>query len=690
MIAKTRLRALIAAFGVATLTIVVAGPGAAQTQIKPGFNLFSPQQDQEIGRQSADAAEKQLPILNDQSIVAYVGKIGKRLAAVAPGAKYPYQFKVVNVSDINAFALPGGYLYVNRGLIEAAKNEGQLAGVMAHEMAHVALRHGTSQASKAYLGQAGLGLLGGLIGKDDHSSDQTIAAVGGFGLNALFLKYSRAAEEQADVTGAQMMAAAGYDPADMVDFFNLLADEQGRNPSKVEQFFSDHPAPANRAARINEEIALLKVKPTKPVGGFTDVKSELAAMRPAVSMQQLAQGQTAPATAPRSASTDRSVPEIKVAGTSTEFRVFAQRDGFFRIGYPDNWRIYEPNTGFGVVIAPDGGYVNTGGKEKDLISGVIVNHYDPFEDDPNDRSDSGLVAGNSSLVRATNDLLGTILRSNPDMQMVRDSKRTNSIDGAPSLSVVLSGRSPVTRQEERVTLFAREVSDDHIIYALFIAAQQDYERLNNTFNQMISSLQVSDDATHASNAGQSGHRAVSASLVAASPAPPPKRVSAPAGTLLMVNFQKTLSSASSQSGDRFTARVVEPVLVNGKVSIAAGSVISGRVLAVQPAKNIGGQAQLNLEFTSLKIASGRESPISASFHGRDEGENTKDAAIIGGAAVGGAVLGHAIGKDSKGTVLGAVIGGAIGTGIAASNKGEEVTLPAGTAVEIHLDSPFAG
>jgi predicted Zn-dependent protease len=102
-------------------------------------------------------------------------------------------------------------MYVNRGLIEAAQNEGQLAGVMAHEMAHVALRHGTSQASKAYLGQAGLSLLGGLVGKDDRSTEQTIATVGGFGLNALFLKYSRTAEEQADVTGAQIMAGAGYD-----------------------------------------------------------------------------------------------------------------------------------------------------------------------------------------------------------------------------------------------------------------------------------------------------------------------------------------------------------------------------------------------------------------------------------------------------------------------------------------------
>ena len=165
-------------------------------------------------------------------------------------------------------------------------------------------------------------------------------------------------------------------------------------------------------------------------------------MHPAASMQQVAQAQSAPAPAPRSGSTDRSVPEIKVAAASTAFRVFAQRDGFFRIGYPDNWRVYEAAHGYGVVIAPDGGYVDAGGKEKDLITGVIVNHYDPFEDDPGDRSNSGLVEGNSSLVRATNDLLGTIMRTNPDLQMIRDSKRTNRVDDAPSLSVVLAGRSP--------------------------------------------------------------------------------------------------------------------------------------------------------------------------------------------------------------------------------------------------------
>jgi len=295
-----------------------------------------------------------------------------------------------------------------------------------------------------------------------------------------------------------MMAKAGYDPADMVDFFDILADEQDRNPGKVEQFFSSHPAPANRAARINEEIELLEVNPIRPIGGFAQVKSELGRMRPAASMQQIAQGQSAPTPPPRAGT----VPEVKVDGPSSEFSVFAQRDGLFEIGYPDNWRTYAADHGYGVIIAPDGGYVDAGGREPDLITGVVVNYYDPFEDESSDGSSDRLVEGNSNLVRATNDLLGTILRTNPEMEMVRDSERRDRIDGAPSVSVILSGRSPVTRQEERVTLFTREVADDQIIYALFIAAERDYERLNETFNRMISSLTVSTNATRGSNSAR--------------------------------------------------------------------------------------------------------------------------------------------------------------------------------------------
>jgi hypothetical protein len=468
-----------------------------------------------------------------------------------------------------------------------------------------------------------------------------------------------------------MMAEAGYDPADMVDFFDILANEQNRNPGKVEQFFSSHPAPANRAARINEEIELLAVNPIRPIGGFAQVKAELGRMRPAASMQQIAQGQS-PTSAPRGGT----VPEIRVDGPSSEFNVFAQRDGLFEIGYPDNWRVYEADQGYGVIIAPDGGYVDAGGRERDLISGVIVNQYDPFEDD---RSGEQLVEGNTSLVRATNDLLGTILRTNPEMEMVRDSERRNRIDGAPSVSVVLSGRSPVTRQEERVTLFTREVADDQIIYALFIAAERDYQRLNETFNRMISSLTVSTNATRNSNA-RDDDRSVSG-----------RNALVPAGTVLMVGFQERLSSATSRAGDRFTAEVVEPVRVNRRVAIPAGSVISGRVLSARPAARFGSRrAQLNLEFTSLRIGSGRDSPISASFHEQGASQTHRDATTIGAAAAAGAVIGHVLGEDRKDMVLGALVGGAIGTGIAARNRGEEVTLPEGIAVEIHLDAAFGG
>jgi predicted Zn-dependent protease len=264
---------------------------AQPTQVRPGFNIFSEQQDIEIGRQSAAQAESQLPLLNDRRVEGYVSEIIRRLAAAAPGAKYPYQIRVVNASDINAFSLPGGYMYVNRGLIEAARSEPELAAVLAHEMAHVALRHGTHQASKAYLTQAGIGILGGLLGRGGNPN-QIFQVLGGLGLNALFLKFSRDDEYQADTVGAQIMARAGYDPRAMADFFEILRQEQRSNPSRLQQFFSDHPAPADREARIRQEAQRIgAVRSSREVGGFAQVQSELRGMGRAPSMQDIARGQ---------------------------------------------------------------------------------------------------------------------------------------------------------------------------------------------------------------------------------------------------------------------------------------------------------------------------------------------------------------------------------------------------------------
>src|SRR5262245_55269085 len=246
----------IIAICVALLLVITPMTGLAQTQVKPGFNLFSPQQDIEIGKQSALEAEKQLQLIRDGRALEYLNRLGQRLSEQAPGERYPYSFKLVNAAEINAFALPGGQIYVNRATIEAAQNEAELAGVIAHEISHVALRHGTHQASKAYLAQAGLGVLGGLLG--NGSAGAIIGAVGGLGLNTLFLKYSREADTQADVLGAQIMARAGYDPLNLARFFETLQREAGRNPSGLEKFLSDHPAPADRTQRIEKEAALIK------------------------------------------------------------------------------------------------------------------------------------------------------------------------------------------------------------------------------------------------------------------------------------------------------------------------------------------------------------------------------------------------------------------------------------------------
>ncbi len=220
----------------------------ARTPVKPGWNLFTPEQDIQMGQQASARIGRQVLLLNDPRVDDYLDALGKRLASYAPGYKFPYQYRCVNDENINAFALPGGFIYINRGVIEAADDEAQLAGVMAHETSHVALRHGTNQVSKAEAWRIPLGLLGAAGGLGG-----LIGQVGaGFTLNSIILKYSRDDETQADVLGTQILYDAGYDPRALAQFFEKIeAESKGKEPA---QFFSDHPNPGNRIGRIDEEV----------------------------------------------------------------------------------------------------------------------------------------------------------------------------------------------------------------------------------------------------------------------------------------------------------------------------------------------------------------------------------------------------------------------------------------------------
>jgi len=261
----------------AALFLCAVVPGFAQLpQFKPGFNLFSKEQDVQLGKESAGQIEKQVEIVDNKELTDYIAKIGNKLAAQPQADKYPYTFKVVNDKSINAFALPGGPAFVHTGLIAAADNEAQIAGVLAHEITHVALRHGTNQVSKANLIQlpallAAQKMGGGILGQ--------LGQLGiGLGANSLLLKFSRTAETQADLLGVQIAAQAGYNPLEMARFFEKLEAAGGKQGP---QFLSDHPNPGNRMKAIQDLIKQMPQRSYTPESGRLARMKALVAGMPA-------------------------------------------------------------------------------------------------------------------------------------------------------------------------------------------------------------------------------------------------------------------------------------------------------------------------------------------------------------------------------------------------------------------------
>ncbi|MDQ6802363.1 MAG: M48 family metallopeptidase [Acidobacteriota bacterium] len=468
------------------LTILCTAAAAeAQTRLKAGFNLFSPQQDVEVGQQSAAEAEQQLPIVNDAQVNSYVNQIGQRLAANAGGPQFQYRFRVVNQTDINAFALPGGFVYINRGVIDNARNEGEVAGVIAHEISHVALRHGTHQASKAYLAQAGISILGGLLGgKVGQGTAQVINAVGGFGLNALFLKYSRDIETEADVRGSQILTASGYTPVDMINFFKTL---ERVDPSKKTNFLANHPAPPDRIARIEKEAQLLRVsdKPTENVAQLRSIQSRLGGVGGARSSQQIAQASGSTSSTGRRRTTATQTATVNVPAPSSSLKSYTSRSSVYRVSYPSNWQVYESST-VGVTIAPPGGMGNVNGSTE-VVYGALINHYDPFG---NNRS------GNISLQSATEDLLTEIQRSSPYLQLASNTAQQVRVSGGTALAATLRGTDPATGINERVTVVTRQLSDEHLLYLLFIVPDREASSYSGVLNTMVGSLQINASQTH--------------------------------------------------------------------------------------------------------------------------------------------------------------------------------------------------
>jgi beta-barrel assembly-enhancing protease len=249
-------------FTASLLFVLASSAGVA------AFSLVSVEQEIAIGREAQQEVRSKVPALRDEDVTRYVERLGRRLAARAPGPRYPYSFSVASSRELNAFALPGGPIWLHRGILDRAETEAQVAGVLAHEIAHVAERHAAEQMTKATVANGLLGLLGSVL---DGGRTEAAARIGaGLGTQFLFLKFSRDHEREADRVGAAILRGAGYDPNGMAEFFELLAREQRRSPGSVATFLSTHPAPGDRAAQLRR---------TSGGGGGRRSSAEFTAMK---------------------------------------------------------------------------------------------------------------------------------------------------------------------------------------------------------------------------------------------------------------------------------------------------------------------------------------------------------------------------------------------------------------------------
>jgi beta-barrel assembly-enhancing protease len=450
-------RGIAAGFFLGCSLLLVSEASAQRTQLKPGWNKFSPQEDISLGKRAAADAEKQLPLCNAPKVDAYLTELGRRLAQKLPtdGVQYPFEFHCVNDKAINAFALPGGYVFVNRGAIEASDNEAQLAGVMAHELSHVALRHGTNQATKAMLAETGLGIFGAVFG--DTTGGALLTTLGNFTAGGVLLRYSRTAESQADVMGTQVLYDAGYDPRAMAQFFEKLeAETKGKNPP---EFFSDHPNPEHRVERVDEEVEKLGGVPPnykRDSTEFEAIKREVLAL-PVVKKPTPG--------APGSAATP-ALPS----------RNFAEYQGSsYVVKYPDNWKKYPDSSGDGVSFAPDGGVLDDGSGHGALAYGLIIG-VEQAKGDPND---------GRALNGATSQVIQDLQKSNPSMKITRQGERVR-LNGQPGLSTFLSNVSPAGGQETDwvVTVLRPE----GLVYFVCVAPQSAYDNYDKTFNAILDSV----------------------------------------------------------------------------------------------------------------------------------------------------------------------------------------------------------
>jgi len=465
------------------LAMILAGPWSLLDAVtgapelpNPGDVSVSKQEQEKLGLKVAGEVYQQMPILPDSDpVTQYVQQLGRRLQGVIPQQyNWPYQFHVVQQKEINAFALPGGPIFVNLGTIDSAANEAQLAGVMGHEMAHIYMQHSIKQMKKNQVPSAIAGL-GQILGQMIGGLGGAIASIGGqLGGGILSMKYSRADEAQADSVGAIIAYKAGYDPRQMAVFFQTLEKQGGGGGP---QFLSDHPNPGNRYEAVSQEVQNWPRENYRTdTAQFTEIKQQAQRMR-AYTAEQIAQmgknGQIhntgIPAGVPGPGSMGNvSLSEVMPSGDFQPLNTQA-----FSIRHPSNWQARQDKQGGGVTIAPEAGASETG-----IAYGTMISAFQPKN------------AG--SLNDAVQELVSGLAEQNPGLRVI--GSRNITVNGVRAKSVDLQGQSPIGSNgqslQEHDWLVALPYQQNQVIYLVFIAPERDFSRLRPTFNQMLRSFRL--------------------------------------------------------------------------------------------------------------------------------------------------------------------------------------------------------
>jgi beta-barrel assembly-enhancing protease len=446
----------------------------AQADIKLPKNKFTPQQDVELGREAAAEVRQQYPIIKDERIAGYLSGLGDRLVEAAPPELkqpvYEYSFTPVNLKEINAFALPGGPMFVHRGMFEAAASEGEVVGVMAHELSHVLLRHGTANVTKAQNPWLQFGQMAGLVGGAmvGGAAGSAIAQGSQFGLGTMLLRYSRDFEKQADLLGSQIMARAGYDPRGLARMFETIQQESQTSGGGTPQWLSSHPNPGNRTQYITAEAEHLVIAKPADTSAFEPIKATFSSLPPAKSMGELARA--------RSGSGGEATPSVGTPGQpvpppSAQYREISGGK-VFQASVPANWTPLASKSAIKVV--PENGYGQLNGQ-------TVFSHGVEF----------GVAKASSrDLAEATRVWLQAVGQNNPELRTA-GAQQAIRISQRSAIATPLVNPSPLGG-DERLVVATTFLTDGSLFYYLTIAPAKDVEAFQGAFRRIGESIKLTE------------------------------------------------------------------------------------------------------------------------------------------------------------------------------------------------------